>query len=120
METRLSPYSGFLLCWLPAPVGLSVHHAGSTFGSSTRQTHPDESHDREVTQAYALLHVGRLARSNCRLCIGILILFSAGPSSVIVPPCVQGELALTIMGIDGEITPDVMSKLGALSVRIAC
>ncbi|CBJ29093.1 D-3-phosphoglycerate dehydrogenase [Ectocarpus siliculosus] len=27
----------------------------------------------------------------------------------------EGELALTIMGIDGEITPDVMSKLGALS-----
>lgn len=28
----------------------------------------------------------------------------------------QGELALTIMGIDGEITPDVMAKLSALSV----
>ncbi|CAM9848841.1 unnamed protein product [Ectocarpus fasciculatus] len=27
----------------------------------------------------------------------------------------EGELALTIMGIDGEITPGVMSKLGALS-----
>lgn len=30
----------------------------------------------------------------------------------------QGELALTIMGIDGEITPHVMAKLGALSVRV--
>lgn len=30
----------------------------------------------------------------------------------------QGELALTIMGIDGEITPHVMAKLSALSVRV--
>lgn len=29
----------------------------------------------------------------------------------------QGELALTIMGIDGEITPDVKAKLTSLSVR---
>lgn len=28
----------------------------------------------------------------------------------------QGELALTIMGIDGEITPDVKANLSSLSV----
>ncbi len=40
-----------------------------------------------------------------------------------VPPpqlfFLQGELALTIMGIDGEITPQVMAKLSALSVRMS-
>lgn len=29
----------------------------------------------------------------------------------------QGELALTIMGIDGEVTPEVMERLKSLSVR---
>lgn len=29
----------------------------------------------------------------------------------------QGELALTIMGVDGNITPEVVAKLQALSVR---
>lgn len=33
-----------------------------------------------------------------------------------LPSFSQGELALTIMGIDGEISPDVKAKLSSLSV----
>lgn len=31
---------------------------------------------------------------------------------------VQGELALTIMGIDGDVTPDILEKLHGLPVRL--